>query len=242
MNAPYPFRLTLALRTNVILIKPMMLDSLLAAAIYHKTGSIDIAHSAIPLHSTEGLWHGSCGTLLGSRRRAAGAGGGDPVAPQPVQFIRSFSLVRDAHRLNGLFESFHASKGPFNKESGADSDLSSFKSRRDIYTSYSASRMTFDGYGDGEACRDLIAAYISFVGKKHTQGYGEVASVDLDQTEEDVSVVAHGIASRNIPLDYATRFNNPRGLVMDNRWKPPYWEGEKVKCVCPLDLVPVKIL
>lgn len=239
MTTPYPFRLTLTLRTNIILQRGIMLDALIARALYNKTGSIETAHTAIPLLNTDGLWHGSSSTMLGSRRRAAGATGGNPVVPQPIHFNRGFSVVRDAHKWRGIFEKYDPSKGPYNNSS----DLSQFKTRNDVYVSYTASHLSFDGCGDGEVCRDLITQYMPFVGKKHTHGFGEVAFIDLEQTEEDVSVVNNGIAARNIPIQHASRyFNNPRGLLIKNRWKPPYWEGEEVDCVCTPALVPVKTL
>lgn len=242
MSNHYPFRMTLTLRTPIIISNPIMLDSILAAAIFRQTNSVDLAHSIIPLKNTEGLWHGSGSTLIGVRRRIAGVGGGDPVLPQSFTFVRSLSLVRDAQNWVGIFQRYDESKGPYNRSYGKDSDLSCYKPRMDTYTAYTATRVEFDGFGDGEACRDLLAEHIHFIGAKSSYGHGEISYIDLEQTEEDVSIVNDGYAARNIPLSQASNFGNPRGLTMTRPWKPRYWGGEAVKCVCQPSLVPVKIL
>jgi hypothetical protein len=216
-----------------------MLDALLARALYNKTGNIEAAHTEIPLLNTDGLWHGSISTMVGYRSRSAGATGGDPVVPQLIHFTKGFSITRDVHTLRGAFERYDPSRGPYNNYS----DISKYKTHHDVYNSYAATRILFDGFGDGEKCADLINNYITFIGKKHSHGFGEIAFIDLEQTEDDVSVVNDGTAARNIPTTHASRYyNNPRGLQIKNRWKPPYWQGEEVDCICPPTLVPVKTL
>lgn len=57
---------------------------------------------------------------------------------------------------------------------------------------------------------------IKYLGKKRAYGYGAVINIELEETEENYSIVMEGNAMRWIPKKNGSRFVRPR---------PPYWNS-----------------
>ncbi len=67
--------------------------------------------------------------------------------------------------------------------------------------------------GNGKEMRRILRE-VRYVGKKSAHGHGKVLSVDVDQIEQDHSLVMDGHAMRWLPSSEGTRLVRPR---------PPYW-------------------
>ena len=84
--------------------------------------------------------------------------------------------------------------------------------------------------GDGPAVLDLLERNISAVGKKRSEGFGQVKEFSL---EEMVRTPREIMALRPIPKEYADKM----GIVGNERimaWRPPYWSrANQALCVVP---------
>ena len=231
------FRLTFHMRTGIILGKyPLLLDSLLAAAMYSEVGDVAQAIEKIPLDRTEGVWHGSAAEFI-ALRPSSGGGTARPITKQQVTFVSGVNPVRDHESMDGVFLYYNPSRGPYNKTGAMD-----YKASMEQYQMWSVPRIVFYGRGDKDACRDLAEAFLPFLGKKSSQGFGEVSSVTVDAMNDDHSIVRDGDIMRPVPVSLSDRFGNPDGLLRHMRWRPPYFSGETVQCVCPVEVHNVKIM
>lgn len=231
------FRLTFHMKFGVILGNhSLLLDSLLAAAVYAETGSVDQAHNALPLDRTEGVWHASAAEIVALRAASAG-GVAMPVRRQTIKFISGISPYRDLDSMVGVFTFYNDARGPYNK-----TNAKCYKASIDEHQMWTAPRIIFYGRGDKDSCRDLAETYLPFIGKKSRQGFGEVSAVTVEAMAEDYSITRDGEAMRPIPVALEERFGKPYGLQRHVRYQPPYWSGDEVKCICPVETHSVKIM
>lgn len=193
----------------------LTLDSVLAAAIYQKTGDVEMAHGAIPLQKIGGLWCGSAAFLIDPRYQAQ-------------KFIASlrqhFGDYDDDARKKVL------------RVGGPD------KPDLDARQSAQADRIVWFGVGDPERCRELIAS-LGGIGKKVAQGYGEIlgASV-IDLTLDRAAVLPDGTPARPIPVSAWARIRAKNDALQSVGalpvdivgMRPAYWANEnKAMCVLP---------
>ena len=82
---------------------------------------------------------------------------------------------------------------------------------------------------------ERLLAYIPGIGKKRTQGYGNVRTWQVEQSEHDWSIVKDGVPMRPIPISEAATFNLKCDVEMFFAYRPPYWHRSNLtRCFMPL--------
>jgi len=78
--------------------------------------------------------------------------------------------------------------------------IGEFKSYHNNLIYKTTDKIVFYACGDKKKISQLLNGYISFVGKKSSQGFGSVTKWTIEEIEEDYSFVKNGIPMRYIPL------------------------------------------
>lgn len=91
----------------------------------------------------------------------------------------------------------------------------------------SADQIDFYANGNKEEIERLLQ-YIPGIGKKRTQGYGNVRSWQVEQSTHDYSVVKDGVPMRPIPVSEATPFGLKCDVEMLFAYFPPYWHHKNL--------------
>ncbi len=91
-------------------------------------------------------------------------------------------------------------------------------------------------YANGNKAEiERLLQYIPGIGKKRTQGYGNVRTWQVEQSEHDYSVVKDGIPMRPIPVSEAAQFNLKCDVEMLFAARPPFWHRKNMtRCFMPL--------
>ncbi len=86
--------------------------------------------------------------------------------------------------------------------------------------------MVFWAQGSATPIGELLHA-LGYIGKKTSQGYGEIADVQIKRVAEDWSMFrgASGVPTRAIPVEmgHGVAQGVPQQLT---GWRPPYWEPD----------------
>lgn len=112
-----------------------------------------------------------------------------------------------------------------------DTARGSFKSyhRNIIYRP--CNTVTFYARGFGDMISDLLNNHIAYIGKKSSQGFGEIKEWIVEEIDEDYSFFKDGQPSRPLPLS-AFPFYKDDGLIKDAALIPPAWRNDyRDKCV-----------
>lgn len=73
---------------------------------------------------------------------------------------------------------------------------------------------------------NLVKSWIYFIGKKRSQGYGEISYFNIEQVDFDFSKIF-----RPIPVELS-EYNLKEVEIKYCAWKPPYWRYENFnKCI-----------
>ena len=97
----------------------------------------------------------------------------------------------------------------------------------------------FAGDGDGQAALDLLEDMPS-IGAMMPAGYGRVTGrklFNLRQVSDPGIRLEDGRPARAIPLPVWERSGlpkHPRAIISEQRFRPPYWEGEIASCIAPV--------
>lgn len=94
----------------------------------------------------------------------------------------------------------------------------------------SAEELIFYANGNKEEIKRLLE-YIPGIGKKRTQGYGNVRSWKVESSINDWSVVKDGIPMRPIPVSEAEIFDLKCDVEMFFSINPPHWH-KKMMTLC----------
>ena len=98
----------------------------------------------------------------------------------------------------------------------------------------SAEEIIFYANGNKSEIERLLQ-YIPGIGKKRTQGYGNVRTWQVEKSEHDYSVVRDGVPMRPIPVSEAAQFNLKCDVEMFFAFRSPYWHRKNLtKCFMPL--------
>ncbi len=91
-------------------------------------------------------------------------------------------------------------------------------------------------YANGNKAEiERLLQYIPGIGKKRTQGYGNVRLWRVEQAEHDWSIVKDGIPMRPIPVSEAAQFNLKCDVIMYFSTIPPHWHKSTMTlCYMPL--------
>jgi hypothetical protein len=120
----------------------------------------------------------------------------------------------------------------FNKKSKARVDIGGgyYKNYHQPIILKSYKDIIFYGNGDIEETERLLKTYIFFIGKKISQGYGEIRDIEVVKTDYDYSVLKEGKPTRPIP----SREINLDCETMPHSTLPPYWRTDCVElCYMP---------
>lgn len=103
-----------------------------------------------------------------------------------------------------------------------------------IPTQYAESWI-FYANGDISEVRRLLTTHISSIGKKCSQGFGEVKKIEVAASDHDWSVVKDGVPMRPIPVSEAGGFDLDCDVQMFFAFRPPYWHRLNLtECFMPL--------
>lgn len=97
----------------------------------------------------------------------------------------------------------------------------------------------FAGDGDGQAAFDVLADVPS-IGAMMPTGYGRVTGrklFNLRQVSDPGILLEDGRPARAVPLPIWERLGlpkHPRAIISEQRFRPPYWEGESAPCIAPV--------
>ncbi len=208
---------TTSLKTPIILGGGYLtLDSLLASLIFEATGDIEVAHSTVPLSSTDGLFHASAALL-------------EPSDSSRVSFVAN---MRAMHALDPdlLLKNKH---GQIHKKIGL-TRRRDFGAVMNSYTSFDAAEVTWYAEGNPEAVEKLLSD-VRFIGKRRGSGFGEVSSWSIEPGDFDGIVGPFGEPMRPVPVRMFT--GDGASLKVDAAWRPAYWHPEnRAVCYAP-DLI-----
>ena len=188
----------------------LTLDALLAAIIFDDCGDIDKAHSDIPLKNTDGLWHGSAAFL-------------EPISIGKQVFVAN---LRAMHDLDIELVARNA-VGKTHKSLGL-SRRRDFGAVLNSYQTITTETITWYGEGDVIKVKDLMST-ISFIGKRRANGFGEIESIDLEESDLDGVLGYTNEPLRPIPESLFQ--GDTSSLRADAAWRPAYWHPDN-RAVC----------
>jgi hypothetical protein len=206
-------KLTISARLKVPIILGdgyLTLDALLASLIFERTGDVELAHSTVPLASTEGLFHASAALL-------------EPLGSKKVAFVAN---LRASHSLDPdmVLKNKH---GAIHKQIGL-TRRRDFGAVMNTYTAFDATEITWYAEGDGEAIERLLSG-VTFIGKRRGSGYGEVSGWSVEQGDLDGIVGPLGDPLRPVPLEMFA--GDKDALKVDAAWRPAYWHPQN-RAIC----------
>lgn len=210
------FRITAALRTPVILTSYATLDGLLAAILFERLGDVEAAHAAVPLVSSDGLFHASAARLVN-------ATGTVPVGC--IAGLRTdHDLPLDIIAKNKAGDGPHKAAGPKRRRE--------FGNVANNYVAWVASAVEWTAEGDGDAVFELLDD-VTAIGKRRGAGWGEVLGWEIELTDDDGVVGAAGSVLRPVPVE---RLRGAPAVIADAAWRPAYWVlSNRTTCYVPTD-------
>jgi hypothetical protein len=91
-------------------------------------------------------------------------------------------------------------------------------------------RVEFYAHGDMARVRRLLST-LTYLGNDGRVGWGQILRLDVVPTDEDISLVAHGVAMRPIPVSACRSHGED---VAHIAWYAPYWSRQSVDlCAVP---------
>ena len=94
--------------------------------------------------------------------------------------------------------------------------------------------------GDMKEIKRLLETYLTNIGKKASQGYGEILKMEFIKTQENYSIEKDNKLMRHIPAKnnislFDEKYNN---ICLTHNFEtqailPPYWRKEKELCIMP---------
>lgn len=98
-----------------------------------------------------------------------------------------------------------------------------------------AESWVFYANGDMEEIGRLLHEHISAIGKKCSQGFGQVKSITVEPSEHDWGVIKDGVPMRPIPISASTEFDLDCDVEMYYAYRAPYWHRlNMTQCYMPL--------
>jgi hypothetical protein len=98
-----------------------------------------------------------------------------------------------------------------------------------------AESWVFYANGNIEEVQRLLTTHICSIGKKCSQGFGEVKAIEISASDHDWSIVKGGVPMRPIPASEAGEFDLDCDVKMFFAFRPPYWHKlNMTECFMPL--------
>lgn len=212
-----PFAVRLGIDTPISLTNLLHLDAMLGKVAFDRGGDLE----NIPLARRDGIWMGSAAVL------ETGPFGLSSSTIKRVKAIRDDNIP--AGVLDGL-----------PRKDRVIGEMSPFRPR---LTSYPVARAVtavwFFGTGDAAEVQDMLQD-IPGIGAMHTVRYGRVTSIEILDCEDapDVGLqLADNLPARTVPVSTWQHWgygSHSRAVVSEQRWRPPYWTGDRVPCISPI--------
>jgi len=218
-----PFALRMELREPIIPGRRLMLDGLLSALLFERTGDARRAVEEIPLSRIGRMWCGSQVLLEGAC---------EAVPAVHVMALRAAidlypAAVRPTGRA-GRYPAVDKTRGPY-------------QNRLDTRRAYEAHAVWFCGFGDVAAVHDLLAD-VPAIGTKRSSGYGRIREGSLEvepiEARHPGVMLCDGSPARAVPIVTWRSLGGRDDVEMAAEMaEPPYWRGEHVPCAVPNHLV-----
>ena len=188
----------------------MTLDGLLGALLFDQLQDVDAAHAAIPVRSTDGLFHASAIIM-------------EPIERSRVAFIAS---LRPNHSIDPDLI-LKNKRGELHRK--FDSSVTNVMNG---YRMLTAPTATWYTEGDADQIRKLLEP-VQFIGKRRASGFGRVTQWEFEPDDLDGIEGPFGEPLRPIPQEM---FKGDRTLpLVDAAWRPAYWRVEhRAPCYVPL--------
>lgn len=149
------FRISAVMVTPVIFTAHATLDGLLGALLFDQLQEVEAAHAAIPIRSTDGLFHASSARLLGV------------ASAQKLGFVAG---LRASHDLDLALIQRNAAGG-VHKALGL-ARRSDFGNVANAYTAHAAEVIEWTAEGDGDRVIELLQG-VHAIGKRRNAGFGK---------------------------------------------------------------------
>ena len=208
------FRIAAVMVTPVIFTAHATLDGLLGALLFDELQDVDAAHAAIPLRSTDGLFHASAAHLLGV------------TTADKIGFIAGLRASHDI-ALDRIERNKH---GEPHKALGL-TRRSDFGNVANAYTAHAATVIEWTAEGDGDRVIELLQG-VHAIGKRRNAGFGEVLNWHIEQADDDGVVGIDGRVLRPIPVEILGPGHSD--VAADAGWRPAYWNPRhRAACYVP---------
>ena len=212
------FRISAVMSSPVIITSHATLDGLLGALLFDELQDVDAAHAAIPIRSTDELFHASAARLLGV------------TVSRKIGFIAG---LRASHDIDLDLLERSASGGP-HKALGL-TRRKEFGNVANAYTSHAAAVVEWTAEGDGDRVIELLQG-VHAIGKRRNAGFGEVLNWHIELAEDDGVISGDGRVLRPIPV--AMLGTGRVDVVADAAWRPAYWNPRnRAACYVPSAMV-----
>lgn len=102
-----------------------------------------------------------------------------------------------------------------------------YKSRRVPSTIYRVDRIAWFCHGDRKEIRKLLKK-ITAIGKDRSMGYGQIEEWNVEESEEDYSIVAgvERVLMKTLPVEEAERRKATAWTKNFGGFRPPYWHPD----------------
>lgn len=208
------FRISAVMVTPVIFSAHATIDGLLGALLFDQLQDVDAAHAAIPIRSTDGLFHASAARLLGV------------ASAHRLGFVAG---LRASHDLDLALIQRNATGGP-HKALGL-ARRSDFGNVANTYIAHAAEVVEWTAEGDGDRVIELLRG-VHAIGKRRNAGFGEVSSWHIEQADDDGVIGIDGCVLRPVPVE--TLGSGRAEVVADAAWRPAYWNPRhRAACYVP---------
>lgn len=94
--------------------------------------------------------------------------------------------------------------------------------------------VTFYVRGDMEKIKYYLETYITYIGKKGSQGYGKIREMLFEEIEDNYSIIKNDKIMRPIPVRFFNYDKLIDKIITEHAIIPPYWrEDERELCIMP---------
>ena len=157
------------------------------------------------------IFHASCGIGDGREFATSFSKRWNAADDEKVNFIGKGKKIIDISR--GNFKSYH---------------------KATITRAYK--EIVFYARGDKEIIENLLNKYIHYLGKKGSQGFGTVIRWEVEEIENDFSLVCGGSAMRFLPVEhFANHITTNTEYIRKSSLIPPAWRDDCIElCFMPM--------
>jgi len=208
------YKIQFFMASPIIMAKPLHLDAVLLSVLVSKGIPFPEAIQQLPLVSEQGIFR--CSSLLYE---------GKP-AKMNVSATKSVWRVTEQEHLARC-----TTKGFTHAQNGyGRGDHQKPKNETDSYVALDISTPYFLAESNDPEALVALVNEIPALGKWARKGYGEIAMVNIEPSDQDPWLTESGQPSRPLPIGlWEQRYGGPHEKVYE-RIAPPYWAGDRVLC------------